>query len=199
MMADGTGTASNESPSPWVMRFAGAIPEGGTVLDLACGAGRHTRLLLGLGHPVVALDRDTVWLGDIAGTPGLTIIECDLEAASGAPPAELEDRRFAGIVVTNYLHRPLLPWLVAALEPGGTLVYETFAQGNERFGHPRNPDFLLRPGELLAAVDGSLEVLAYEFGCVDRAGHKAVIERIAAIRGTGAAPVLPPQGFRPER
>ncbi len=184
---------SVDPPSRWVLRFGLAVPSHGRVLDLACGTGRHTRLFLGLGHPVLAVDRDTSWLEDIAGSPGLTIIEADLEAAQGAPPLGLAKARFDGVVVTNYLHRPLLGWIVGAVSPGGILVYETFAVGNEHFGHPRNPDFLLKPGELLEAVIGTLRVIAYEHGVVERAGKKFVVQRIAAmnLEPSAASPALP--------
>jgi SAM-dependent methyltransferase len=128
------------------------------VLDLACGGGRHARLLLALGHRVTAVDSD---LSGLAGVddPRLARVEADLEAR----PWPLGARRFAGIVVANYLHRPLFDPILGALAPGGVLIYETFARGNERFGRPRNPDFLLVPGELLAlARRGDLRVLAYE-------------------------------------
>lgn len=166
------------APSAWVRRFAPLVPAGGTVLDLACGGGRHLRLFLERGHPVVAVDRDLSGLADLAGRPDLETIAADLE---NGRPWPLGDRRFAGIVVTNYLHRPLLPAIVRAVAPGGLLIYETFAAGNERFGHPRNPDFLLRSGELLDAVSGRLEVLAYEnLEVADP--RPAMVQRIAARR-----------------
>lgn len=163
--------------SPWVTRFAGLVPAGGTVLDLAAGGGRHTRLFLERGHPVLAVDREIGALTAIQD-PRLTCLQADLESE----PWPLGSRRFAGVVVTNYLHRPLLPLLVEAVEEGGVLLYETFAQGNEAFGRPRNPDFLLRPGELLEAVRDRLTVLAYEHGPIERP-RPAVIQRIATVRG----------------
>jgi SAM-dependent methyltransferase len=174
----GTGDAHGEprAASPWIERFAGLVPVGGAVLDLAAGGGRHTRFFLGRGHPVLAVDRDIGALAGIADAR-LTCLQADLESA----PWPLGDRRFAGVVVTNYLHRPLLPRLVEAVAERGALLYETFAQGNEAFGRPRNPDFLLRPGELLEAVRGKLTVLAYEHGRVDRP-RPAAIQRIAAVR-----------------
>jgi SAM-dependent methyltransferase len=164
------------TPSPWVERFLGLLAPGGEILDLACGSGRHTALLAAHGHPVLAVDRDIGQLGTLAAAPGVTTLGADLEGPAGWP---LGARRFAGVVVTNYLHRPLLPAIIAAVAPGGLLIYETFALGNERFGRPRNPDFLLRPGELLAAVAGRLVVLAYEHGQVV-SPRPAVIQRIAA-------------------
>ena len=171
-----TGPQTRGAPSPWVVRFLSLLPPGGEVLDLACGAGRHTALLAARGHPVVAVDRDTRQLGELAAAPHVTALAADLEGPAGWP---LGGRRFAGVVVTNYLHRPLLPAIVASVAPGGLLLYETFARGNERFGRPANPDFLLQPGELLAAVAGRLVVLAYEHGQV-AAPRPAVIQRIAA-------------------
>jgi SAM-dependent methyltransferase len=145
------------SVSPWISRFAPLVRRRGSVLDLACGSGRHTRLFLARGHPVTALDRDLSGVADLGAAERL---QADLEDGS---PWPLAGRRFAAVVVTNYLHRPLFPKLVEAVEPGGLLLYETFALGQERFGQPRNPDFLLRPGELLAACAG-LAVVAYENG-----------------------------------
>lgn len=161
-------------PSDWVRRCSGLVPAGGTVLDVAAGAGRHARWFAGRGHPVVAVDRDTSGLADVP--PEVEVVTADLEAG----PWPFAGRRFAAVVVTNYLHRPLLPQLVAAVAPGGVLVYETFAVGQERFGRPRNPDHLLRPGELAAAVAGRLEVVAYEEAETER---PARVQRIAAVRG----------------
>ncbi|MBT4710448.1 MAG: SAM-dependent methyltransferase [Alphaproteobacteria bacterium] len=180
-MAHDNADHTADPPSEWVVRFAPEIPPGTQVLDLACGTGRHTRLFLGLGHPVLAVDKDTRWLADIADIPGLTIVEGDLETADG-PPAEIAALKFAGVVVTNYLHRPLLPWIMGAVAVGGVLIYETFAVGNEKYGHPRNPNFLLKPAELQDAFGEELDVLAYDAGQVDRGGTQAVIQRIAAKR-----------------
>jgi SAM-dependent methyltransferase len=173
------GNHSSLVPSPWIARFSGVSD--GPVLDVACGAGRHARLFLGLGRDVTAIDRDVSGLDDLAGTPGLTIIEADLEGPDAWRP---EAGRYGTVVVANYLWRPLLPALVEALAPGGALVYETFAAGNERFGKPSNPDFLLGPGELLAAVAGKLTVVAYEAGEVSEP-RPAVVQRICAVRGVG--------------
>ncbi|CAN0532825.1 unnamed protein product [Laminaria digitata] len=162
-------------PSPWVERCAALIPPGGTVLDLACGTGRHTHLLAAAGYRMTAIDRDISRLIPYAGTD---ILEADLEDEN---PWPLPGRTFDGIVVTNYLHRPLMPVLIDSLNPGGVLIYETFAIGNEEFGRPRNPDFLLRDGELLEAVAGKLTVVAYEAGQIDDPAP-AVIQRIAAVK-----------------
>lgn len=165
-------------PSAWVERFAGLVPPGGDVLDVACGKGRHTRLFLARGHPVVALDIDLAGIADLAGHARLETLEVDLEDGR---PFVYARRRFAAVVVTNYLHRPLLPALVAAVRPGGVLIYETFARGQERLGRPRTPEYLLEPGELLEAVRGRLRVIAYEDLIVDDP-RPAAVERICALR-----------------
>ena len=162
--------------SPWVARFLPLIRPGGRVLDLAAGAGRHVRLLRERGFAVCALDRDISPLLGFAG-PLCEVREIDLEAGGEIALGDYYD----GIVVTNYLHRPLFPALQRALAPGGALIYETFAQGNERFGRPSNPDFLLRPGELLEAF-AALAIVAYEAGEVARP-RPAVVERLAALNG----------------
>ena len=167
--------------SPWVHRFAASVPAG-EVLDLACGGGRHARLFASLGHPVIAADRDQQALA-LAAAPGIATLEVDLEAEGARWP--FEPGRFAGIVVTNYLHRPLFADLVRSLAPNGVLIYETFALGNEAFGKPSNPAFLLRPGELLElAAQGGLNVLAFEDGIVARPSP-ARVQRLCA-----AGPVL---------
>ncbi len=164
-----------------MLRFAGRVPEAGPVLDLACGGGRHARLFLARGHPVTAIDRDLSGIADIIGAPGLETLEIDLENGS---PFPLAGRRFAGVIVTNYLYRPLLPALAAAVAPGGMLIYETFARGNEKFGRPRNPDHLLKPGELLEAVRGNLRVVAYE-DTIDQTPKPAARQRICALNEGG--------------
>ena len=165
-------------PSAWVLRWAELIPPRGRVLDLACGGGRHTRVLLDRGLRVLAVDRDVSGLADIRGRPGLEVIEADLE--TGDPRPELAGP-FAAIVVTHYLHRPLLDALVAAVEPGGVLIYETFAVGHERFGRPRSPEHLLQAGELLETVRGHLRVVAYE-DIVTGSPPSAAVQRICALR-----------------
>jgi SAM-dependent methyltransferase len=162
-----------DEPSAWVVRWAPLIRPGGAVLDVACGSGRHARFLARLGFEVDAVDRDASLFRD--KPPGVNLLEADLEAG----PWPYEARRFDAIVVTNYLHRPLFPTIVASLEPGGVLVYETFAQGNERFGKPSNPAFLLAPGELLDAVRGRLRVVAYE-DLVVQQPRPAAIQRVCA-------------------
>jgi len=147
-----------DAPSSWVTRFAREIEPGGPVLDLACGSGRHSLFLLQRGHRVTACDIDVSPLTDIQEEAGLEIIAADLE--NGSWP--FSERQFAAIVVTNYLHRPLFPDILAALAPGGLLLYETFAAGNESFGRPTNPDYLLKRGELLSGAFATLTILVYE-------------------------------------
>ena len=173
-------------PSPWVRRFLPLIPAGGRVLDLAAGQGRHVRLLRANGYQVVAVDRDTAALrAAFAGDAAVSIIEADLEDGGSWQLGQDHD----AVVVTNYLHRPLLPALAQSLAPGGALIYETFMAGNERFGRPANPDFLLLPGELLAVFIDRLSVVAFEQGHVT-APRPAAIQRIAAVKGeAGPLPV----------
>lgn len=172
-----------ETPSAWVRRWARVIPPGGRVLDVACGRGRHLRLLASLGFAAVGVDRDEQALSGLRGLTGVEVRVADIEG--GPWPFSPED--FNGVVVTNYLHRPIFPHLVAALRPGGVLIYETFALGNERYGRPSNPDFLLQPGELLSRVE-PLSVVAFEQGLVTGPGQ-ASIQRVCAVRGDGASSV----------
>jgi SAM-dependent methyltransferase len=169
--------------SHWVARFAPLIPAG-EVLDLACGSGRHAHHLAALGHPVIALDRDAAALALAAGA-GITPVQADLEGEGAAWP--FAPGRFAGIVVTNYLHRPLMAQIAASLRPDGVLIYETFAIGNEAFGKPSNPAFLLARGELLEhARRAGLAVLAFEDGyCA--VPKPAMLQRLCA-----GGPAFPP-------
>lgn len=164
-------------PSPWIARFCDLVPAGGRVLDVACGGGRHARFFLERGHAVTVVDRDASGVKDLQDNPAVEILEYDLEAGSWPFPG----RTFEGVVVTNYLWRPILPDIVSAVATGGILLYETFARGQERFGHPHNPDFQLEPGELLDAVGGALRVAAYEDLTVEEPDPK-MVQRIAAVR-----------------
>ena len=168
-------------PSTWITRHAGLIAAGAHVLDLACGGGRHTRYLRGRGLRVTAIDIDTSGLADLADDPLVEIVEMDLERPGATP---LAGRRFDAVVVTDYLFRPLLVPLVDCLEPGGIFLYETFARGNERFGRPRNPDFLLKRGELLALAQGRLSVVAYEHRAILPPTPK-IVQRLCARKPTG--------------
>lgn len=163
------------TPSPWVVRWAERVPVGGRVLDVACGRGRHARLLAARGHPVEAVDRDPAVLSWLSGVARVIARCADIE--SGSWP--YEGQRFEGIVVVNYLWRPLFPRLLGALAGKGVLIYETFAEGNERYGRPSNPDFLLRPGELLEVVRGRLRVIAYEDLFISET-RPAMVQRICA-------------------
>lgn len=163
-------------PSDWVRRWAPRVASGASVLDVACSGGRHARLFAGLGHPVDAVDRDAAAVAALAGVSGVTALCADIENG----PWPYAGRRFGAVVVTHYLHRPLFPALIAALAPDGVLIYETFAQGNERYGRPSNPDFLLRRGELLQAAAG-LRIVAYEDLTVE-SPKPAAVQRICAVR-----------------
>jgi SAM-dependent methyltransferase len=173
-----------EAPSAWVQRWAHLIPAGGTVLDVACGAGRHLRWLAGRGHPVTGVDRDAQAVAPLRALG--EILVADIEHG----PWPFAGRRFAAVVVTNYLWRPLLPTLVDAVAPGGVLIYETFALGNETVGRPRNPDFLLHPGELLDAARPALRVVAYEDGYTEPPPR--FIQRLAAVREATSGPLRHP-------
>jgi SAM-dependent methyltransferase len=169
-----------ETPSPWIVRFAHLVPAGGEVLDLACGRGRHLRWFAGRGHPVVGVDRDADAIASLQGVG--EILQADIENG----PWPLAGRQFAAVVVTNYLWRPLFPRILEAVAPGGVLLHETFALGNETVGKPSRPDFLLAPGELLRAYPG-LRVVAYEDGFL--AAPERFVQRLAAVREQpGAAP-----------
>jgi SAM-dependent methyltransferase len=164
-----------QAPSPWVERFLPGVPKGGEVLDVACGAGRHLRLALEAGYRVVGLDRELSGVEDLKGTKGVELIEADLESGARFP---LEGRRFAGVIVVNYLYRPLFPALIGAVADDGVLIYQTFALGHERFGKPSNPDYLLKPNELIDAVAPDLVVVDYEYGLVPKGPR--IVGRIAA-------------------
>ncbi|HEY4298393.1 MAG TPA: class I SAM-dependent methyltransferase [Paraburkholderia sp.] len=166
--------------SHWVRAWAHLVAAGGAVLDVASGAGRHARFFASLGHPVTAIDRDAAALGTLRDEPLITPLVADLEGAAWPLSA---DAKFAAVVVTNYLHRPLFPQLLQSLAPGGVLVYETFAQGNESVGKPSNPAFLLAPGELLERVRGRLRVVAFQDGFLAQP-RPAYVQRICAILET---------------
>jgi SAM-dependent methyltransferase len=162
--------------APWIVQWAGLVAPQAAVLDLAAGRGRHAIFFAERGHKVAAVDRDVSRLPD---HPNIERLEADLEDGS---PWPLPDRRFGGVVVTNYLHRPLMPQLLEAVAPGGVLLYQTFMEGNERFGKPSRPEHLLRDGELLELVRGRFSVTAYEARLIS--DPMAMVQRIAARRLT---------------
>jgi SAM-dependent methyltransferase len=179
-----TTPVKHSPPSDWVQQYMGLIRPGGTVLDLACGSGRHARLLLSHNHPVVAADRDLAGMTDLQNTDMLDLRQVDLET----PDWPFEEQQFAGIIVTNYLYRPHLQALANSLEEDGVLIYATFAAGNEAFGRPKNPDFLLQPDELLNTFGEQLFVVAYE-QVTEHGSAPAVRQRICATGlGHSAAP-----------
>ncbi len=161
-------------PSPWLRRFAHLLAPGGTVLDVACGSGRHLRWLAARGHRVTGIDRDSDALQPLQALA--EIVVADLEASAWPLPG----RQFDAVVVTNYLWRPLWPALHAALADGGVLIYETFAHGQHLIGKPSRPEFLLQSGELLQAFDG-LQVVAFEDGL--EANPLRRVQRLVAVSG----------------
>ena len=164
-----------EAPSDWVRRWSTLAPPGSTALDVACGAGRHLRWMHQHGHPTVGVDRSA---DAVAACAAWGEIHCaDIEDG----PWPFAGRQFGAVIVTNYLWRPLLPLLVNSVAPGGVLIYETFARGNETVGRPARADFLLQPGELLAAC-AALRTVAYEDGFLDPPAR--FVQRIAAVRET---------------
>ena len=183
-----TSAGNRSDPAAWIVRFAPLVPAGATVLDLACGAGRHARLFLERGHPVTAIDVDVTGLDDLRGHPQLEIVQADLENA----PWPLAGRRFGAVVATNYLWRPLFPMILDAVDGGGVLLYETFARGNEAYGRPTNPEFLLQPGELIEVVRGRLQIVAYEHGYLERP-RPGVKQRLCAARSDRPLRLSPPR------
>ncbi len=190
-------------PTPWLVRFQHLITDGGRVLDMAAGGGRHGRSLLDRAGEVVFIDRDTQALDDLRDHPTATVIEADLESELSpfATNGVLAGECYDAVIVVNYLYRSLLDDIVDALNPGGVLIYETFARGNEAFARPRNPDHLLKSGELLSAVTGRMQVVAYEHGKVEATDIPGVKQRLCAVkdlensgRDDGDPPVHPLTG-----
>jgi SAM-dependent methyltransferase len=175
-----TGCSLHDGVSSWVRRFGGLVPAGARVLDVACGGGRHVRWFAERGCSVTGVDRDAAAVEPLRAIA--RVVVADIEGG----PWPLAGETFDAVVVTNYLWRPLLPTIVASVAAGGVLLYETFAVGNETVGRPSNPDFLLRPGELLQAARG-LRVVAYEDGYADPPPR--FVQRIAAVREAQAASV----------
>jgi SAM-dependent methyltransferase len=177
------GCGLHDAVSPWVRRWSALVPAGARVLDVACGGGRHVRWFAERGCTVTGVDRDAAALEPLRALA--RVVVADLEAGAWPLPGET----FDAVVVTNYLWRPLLPTIVGSVAAGGTLIYETFAVGNETVGRPSNPDFLLRPSELLAAAQG-LRVVAYEDGFVEPPPR--FVQRLCAVR-EGAPRAVPPR------
>ena len=171
-------------PSPWVARFAPLVSNDAWILDLAAGSGRHGRHLMRLGCRSVFIDRNTVALQDLLNVPTAKVIKADLENGRDpfGPNGPLEAMTFEAIIVVNYLFRPLMAGLINAIAPGGVLIYETFSRGNEEFARPRNPDHLLRSGELLSLVSGKMQVVAYEHGRLDITDIPGVKQRLCAVK-----------------
>jgi len=171
---------SLEAASPWVQRWSHLAAPDATVLDIACGSGRHLAWFANRGHRVTGIDRDTATAS--ARVPQSELVCADIESGPW-PLSEPDDpkalRQFGLVVVTNYLWRPLWPKILASVAPGGVLIYETFAIGNETVGRPSRPDFLLRSGELLQ-VCADLQIVAYENGTLNH--PQRFVQRIAAIR-----------------
>lgn len=157
------------NPEPTVVEWAKQLPKSCSILDLAAGGGRHTLWLANQGHQVTAVDQNTEVLQSRA-TKDVRIITADLENA----PWPLSGEQFDAVVVVNYLWRPLLQTILGSVRVGGHLIYETFGVGNERFGRPRNPDFLLRPDELRLAASPDFYVIEF--------AHEEVGEPPTAVR-----------------
>ena len=164
-----------EAPSQWIVRFASLIKSQGVVLDLACGSGRHAKWLAQQGYQVHALDRDAIATANMQSIDGISITTLDLETTE--PPTF--EHSYDGIIVSRYLHRPLMTTLATILKPGGILIYETFMRGNERFGQPSNPNFLLMPDELLNTYSPLLKVIDFEQGEISEP-KPAMLQRICA-------------------
>ena len=168
-----------EAPSAWVQRWSHLVRPSGSVLDVACGHGRHMRWFASRGHPVTGLDRSPEAIAAVASLG--TAVLADIENGPWPLLQEGQARSFDAVVVTNYLWRALFPTLLASLAPDGVLIYETFTAGNETVGKPSRPDFLLQPGELLRVCTG-LRVVAYEDGY--QAAPERFVQRIVAVQET---------------
>ncbi len=171
---------SFELISPWLERHAHLIRPGGSVLDLACGSGRNARHLARQGWQVESVDINAEVLEALQGVAGIATRLADLENAAWP----YLTRKFDGIVVCRYLHRPLFPLIAASLARDGVLIYETFMTGQAQFGRPSNPDFLLQADELLQVFAPTLQILAFEQGTIFEPGP-AFLQRICAINSIG--------------
>ena len=165
------------NPSAWIVRWSHLLAPQSTVLDVACGSGRHVQWFTDHGHSVTGIDLNIDHARECL--PSTELVGADMENDPWPLAANGQVRTFGAVVVTNYLWRPLMPVVLSSVAPGGVLLYETFATGNEKLGRPARPDFLLRPGELLRTC-ASLQVVAYENGFLDNPPR--FVQRIAAIR-----------------
>jgi len=168
----------DDAPSAWIQRWSPLVPEGASLLDVACGRGRHLRWFAARGAQVTGVDRDADALAKLQGLGEL--VRADIESG----PWPFAGRHFDAVVVTNYLWRPLLRAIVEAVAPGGVLLYETFADGQQAIGKPSRADFLLQPGELLDLCRGTLRVVGYEDGFVSAPDR--FVQRVAAVRERAA-------------
>lgn len=178
------------NPSDWVTRWSHLVPQDAEVLDIACGSGRHLQWFADRGHAVTGIDRELGAARRLNTT--VTLIEADIENHAWPLLEDGSPKQFGAVVVTNYLWRALLPCVLASLAPGGVLLYETFAVGNETLGRPSRPDFLLKAGELLN-ICKDLHVVAYEHGVCQ--GPPRYVQRIAAVRLQANPPSLPPTAY----
>ncbi len=169
--------AEKKVPMPWVAKWSELIPVSGRVLDVACGDGRHAVYLAGQGYALDAVDLNADRYAAHRGETGINWLQHDLES----DPWPFPCKRYQGVVVTNYLHRPLFPNLIDALASAGVLIYATFSVGQEVYGRPRNPRHLLMPGELLEMVRGHLRVVAYE-DVLEQHPEPARVQRLCAIK-----------------
>ncbi|MEO7338620.1 MAG: class I SAM-dependent methyltransferase [Caldimonas sp.] len=176
-------------PSEWVRRWSHLVAHGATVLDVACGSGRHVRWFAERGCRVTAVDRDRAALEGLQ--PIAETCVADLENG----PWPFDGARFDAVVCTNYLWRALMGRLAESVADGGVLIYETFSAGNESVGKPTNPDFLLRPGELLSVFDG-LRLIAFEEGFLR--GPDRFVQRVVAVRQALPGPAPERWALQPE-
>ena len=170
-------------PSAWFVSHAHLVPAGATLLDVACGYGRHAKYFAERGARVTAVDRDAAALASFADVSNITAELRDLENDAWPYGAD----SFDAVIVCNYLWRPTLATLLDCIRPGGVLLYETFMDGNEKFGKPSRPDFLLRSDELIAHVSRDFEIVEFAQGPEHTADGEicAMKQKIAAVkRGT---------------
>lgn len=193
-------SACAPSPSDWLLRWQHLLAPASRILDIACGSGRHVRHLAALGHQLTGIDRDSAALASLAAAcPQAELLEADLEQPQA--PWPVAGRQFDAVIVTNYLWRPLWAQILASVQPGGLLLYETFSHGQADYGRPSRPEFLLRPGELLqqCALQAGWQVIAYENGLLPVPGRSQpkVVQRIAARKPHASAAQLPAVWLRP--